>query len=43
MDYKKLWIGLMEYLNETEDRVTKKSLSDRMKDDELNQMRVNSE
>ena len=43
MDYKKLWIGLMEYINETEERVTKKSLLDHMKDAELNQMRVNSE
>lgn len=43
MDYKKLWMNLMTYLNDTEDRVTKAKLLGDMKDMELAEMRANNE
>jgi len=43
MDYKKLWMKLMIYLSDTEERVTKIKMLADMKDMELAEMRSNNE
>ena len=43
MDYKKLWMDLMNYLETTAEKVSKKKLLEKMQDAELKDLREHNE